>query len=230
MSYSQKCISYFNDQYSEEAPYWSEQANLLVPLVGSYIPPNSRVLVLGCGEGRDALFLARLGFDVVGTDLAVSGLKKAQKQAENLNVNLELLELDVHDSHSHLGEFDVILTMSLLQFLNPELIADRIDHFKSLVKPGGFFSVETFTVDDPLYLRALESGRGEIAPLTIAHPEREYGIRFFEKGELRSYFEDWGFYFYHEGPIWDRPHGLQNEFHKHGVAQMIAQKSVLKKE
>jgi SAM-dependent methyltransferase len=230
MNFTNGCIAYFNAQYAEDTPYWSEHANLLVPLVGSYIPPGSRVLVIGCGEGRDAIFLARLGFNVVATEVAVEGLKKARKKADEIDVRLELLELDAHDSHEHLGEFDAILMMSVLQFLNPEHSPNRIEHFKSLVKPGGFFSVETFTVDDPLYIRAKESDKKEIAPFTIMHPERNYGVRFFEKGELRSYFSEWGLYFYHEGPMWDRPHGTQKEFHKHGIAQMIAQKSLLKKE
>jgi len=180
--------------------------------------------VIGCGEGRDALFLSRLGYKVVATDIAEVGLEKARKKAAANKLKCEFIMRDAHESHSDLGKFDCVLLITLLQFLKPETIPERVEHFKSLLLEGGLISIELFTVDDPQYIQAKSSGREETAPFTYRHPVRNYGIRFFEKGELRSYFKDWDMIYYHEGIIWDKPHGTQSEFHEHGMGQLIARK------
>ena len=222
--YSRLSREYFNSQYAEEEFYWGEQPNLLVPLISSHLEPGSRVLVIGCGEGRDALFLARLGFEVIATDIASTGLEKAGRLAKGNGCKLRLVNLDAHRSHDHLGIFDSVLFMNVMQLLKPDRIAERMVHFQSLVRPGGIISVQVFTVDDPNYKDCLKSGMQSRGSLTFEHPTRKYPVRFFDRGELASYFEGWEFIYYHEGLLWDKPHGIQTGFHQHGLAQIIARK------
>jgi len=226
-SHTVPCAEYFDSQYAKDESYWGEQPNLLVPLISSHLKPGSRVLVIGCGEGRDALFLARLGFDVVATDVADKGLEKAQRLAEGDGCKLQLINLDAHQPHGHLGIFDGMLLMNVMQLLQPDRIAERMAHFQSLTKPGGILSVEVFTIDDPHYQDCLKSGIQPKGPLTFEHPTRKYPVRFFDKGELASYFEGWKLIYYHEGLLWDEPHGIQTGFHQHGLAQIIARKKTI---
>lgn len=226
LSHTVSSAEYFNSQYARNESYWGEQPNLLVPLISSHLEPGSRVLVIGCGEGRDALFLARLRFDVVGTDLADKGLEKARRLAEGNGCKLQLIKLDAHLPHDHLGVFDGILFMNVMQFIQHDRIAERIAHFQSLVRPGGIFSIEVFTVDDPHYQDWLRSSVLPMARLTFEHPTRKYPVRFFDRGELASYFKGWEFIHYHEGLLWDKPHGIQTGFHQHGLAQIIARKKI----
>jgi len=51
---------------------------------------RARVVDLGCGEGRDSVFLAEQGHEVVGVDLSLEGLKKAQHLAERRGVECEV--------------------------------------------------------------------------------------------------------------------------------------------
>ena len=226
LSHTVSCAEYFDSQYARNESYWGEQPNLLVPLISSHLKPGSRVLIIGCGEGRDALFLARLGFDVVGTDLADKGLEKARRLAEGNGCKLQLLKLDAHLPHDHLGFFDGILLMNIMQFMQPNSITIQLAHFQSLVRPGGIFSVEVFTIDDPHYRDWLKSGMQLKGSLIFKHPTRKYPVRFFDRGELASYFEGWEFIYYHEGLLWDKPHGIQTRFHQHGLAQIIARKKI----
>ena len=223
---TEKCRRYYNAQYSKSDSYWGDQPNLLVPLISSYLHPGSRILIIGCGEGRDAVFFARLSFEVMATEISANGLKRAKEILSKESRRLELLILDAHKAHDHLGKFDAVLMMNVIQHLNPDSIPDRIEHFKSLVKPGGIFSAQLFTIEDPHYLDMINSGDEFNGRLTIEHPERKYRIRFFEKGEFASYFINWEKIYYHEGLIWDKPHGIHIDFHQHGIAQMIARKKV----
>jgi len=219
---AENCRRYFDGKYAEPESYWGDQPNLIVPLISSYLPPRSRILVVGCGEGRDAVFLARLGFEVVATEISPNGVKRAKEVASQNRVEIEFHLLDAQKPHDHLGRFNAVLMMNIIQFLNPDTVADRIEHFKSLILPGGIFATQLFTVEDPMYLES-ESDDYK-SGLTVKHPERDYRLRFFEKGELASYFEGWEMIHYHEGLIWDKPHGIQSDFHQHGMAQMIARK------
>jgi SAM-dependent methyltransferase len=219
---AEKCRRYFDERYSEPETYWGDQPNLIVPLISSYLHPGSRILVVGCGEGRDAVFLARLGFEVVATEISRNGLNRTKETATQKELRLELHLKDAQQPHDDLGKFNAVLMMNVIQFLNPETISERLDHFKSLVLPDGIFAAQLFTVEDPQYLE-WKNAEGKQKPgLTIEHPERNYSVRFFEKSELASYFKGWEMIHYHEGLIWDKPHGTQSDFHQHGMAQMIA--------
>lgn len=224
MSYSDRSRDYFEREYSKADRYWGDQPNLIVPMASSHLKPYSRVLVIGCGEGRDALFLARFGFDVVATDIAVSGLNKIAEISSGNDLKLELLNLDAHEQHDYLGQFDAVFMMNVLQFIDPSRLEERIGHFQSLVFQNGILTAQVFTTEDPLYQRLLADGTISSGDLIAEHPTRNYAIRFFEKRELASYFTDWELIYYHEGLMWDKPHGAQTDFHQHGLAQIVARK------
>ncbi len=116
--------------------------------------------------------------------------------------------------------------MNVLQFLQPDRLADRIAHFQTLARRGGFMAVQVFTIEDPEYQSFLKNKGGSPEELVVPHGERGYMVRYFQKGELSSYFRGWELIYYHEGLMWDKPHGPQTDFHQHGMAQMIARRKL----
>lgn len=96
-----------------------------------------RVLDIGCGQGRDALFIARLGHSVLGVDLAPSGIRDmvGAAKAEGLDVTGIVQDItEFRPSH----EFDVILIDRTLHMLpeTPRLscLQKLLDH----AAPGGW--------------------------------------------------------------------------------------------
>lgn len=65
------------------------------------LPPIKpyRVLDLGCGEGKDAVFLAKCGYAVTASDLSEQGIEKAKKLAEHNKVEVRLFKADIFDYH-----------------------------------------------------------------------------------------------------------------------------------
>jgi SAM-dependent methyltransferase len=59
----------------------------LVELVESGQVPPGRALDIGCGTGTNGVFLARRGFDVVGTDVAWIAIRRAQRKARDAGVS-----------------------------------------------------------------------------------------------------------------------------------------------
>ena len=85
------------------------------PLIGR----DLRVLDIGCGQGRDALPLARMGFSVFGVDWAPSGIRDMINAAEIEGLDVTGTVADVR-SFLPTGHFDVLLIDRTLHMLLPD--------------------------------------------------------------------------------------------------------------
>jgi SAM-dependent methyltransferase len=104
-----------------------------------YTRPGDRVLDLGGGPGRYALFLAAYGCDVTLADLSSNNVEFAARKAEEQGLSLRTLQADARTLTALQGEkFDHILLMGPLYHLTEE--ADRtlvVENCLELLKPGG---------------------------------------------------------------------------------------------
>ncbi len=78
-----------------------------------------RVLDVGCGQGRDALFIARQGHKVVGVDLSPNGIQDLIAAAITENLAVEGVVADI-TAYQPEGTFDVILIDRTLHMLTKE--------------------------------------------------------------------------------------------------------------
>ncbi|MFK7844930.1 MAG: class I SAM-dependent methyltransferase [Rhodothermales bacterium] len=109
------------------------------------------VLDLGCGQGRDALFIGRLGHTVTGVDLSESGIAQLLEDADTEGLNVGGV---VSDLVRYLPDsmFDIVLIDRTLHMLRPEdrlLVLRRVIPF---VKKGGYVLIS----DEPSNLPAME--------------------------------------------------------------------------
>jgi len=81
----------------------------------SNIKSKGKLLDLGCGQGRDAIALAKLGFAVTGIDNSEVGIEQLNKIAEKENLPLKGLVEDIY-SYSNFDAFDFILLDSMFHF------------------------------------------------------------------------------------------------------------------
>lgn len=82
----------------------------------TFANPAARVLDVGCGQGRDALFIARLGHSVVGVDLSAHGIRDllAASKAERLDITGDVADIT---TYTPAGKFDVVLIDRTLHML-----------------------------------------------------------------------------------------------------------------
>lgn len=125
--------------YGPLAPNESE-LGLLGPLGGA------RVLVLGCGDGANAVALARQGAVVTAGDISPAQLALARQRARRAGVSVDWLRLDAAD----LGQlpaagFDLILAVYVFPYVRE--IGDCLGHCQRLLRPGGRL---LFSQDHPL--------------------------------------------------------------------------------
>lgn len=76
------------------------------------IPIHGRILDIGCGNGQHSLWLADIGYSVVGIDFSENAISLAKANAACQNLDLSFIVADVFD-HSSLEGFDAALDYSV---------------------------------------------------------------------------------------------------------------------
>ncbi len=87
-----------------------------VAFFADYKQEMARVLDLGCGQGRDALMIARKGHQVVGVDLSPTGIAQMVGDGEAEGLNIEGFAADIV-TYVPEGLFDVIVMDRVLHML-----------------------------------------------------------------------------------------------------------------
>lgn len=84
---------------------------------------RGRVLDLGCGQGRDALAIARLGYSVEGVDSSKVGIHQMQKQAKAEGLPIIGIEKDIY-SFDDFSDFDIVLLDSMFHFTKKDRVKE----------------------------------------------------------------------------------------------------------
>lgn len=102
---------------------------------------NCRVLDLGCGQGRDALFIARKGHSVFGVDLSETGISQMLEDARKEGLNVDGMVADIVEFEPD-GAYDVILLDRVLHMLKDSderlAVLEKVSHH---TKRGGFILI-----------------------------------------------------------------------------------------
>lgn len=123
----------WNRRYGHAELVWSAEPNVFVADQTGHLAPG-RALDLACGEGRNAVWLARRGWDVVGADFSPAALATARRVADEAGVAVTWVEADV-TTWTAPGEFDLVV-LCYLQ-LPRDRMAAALDRVVPALAPGG---------------------------------------------------------------------------------------------
>mmetsp|Transcript_17595 Transcript_17595/g.36964 ORF Transcript_17595/g.36964 Transcript_17595/m.36964 type:complete len:250 (+) Transcript_17595:85-834(+) len=136
-------MAMWDGKYSSDEYVFGTKPNDFLESVSSKLAPNSSVLSLGEGEGRNAVFLAKLGHDVLGVDASAVGLEKAQKLAREHGTEIDTKVADLESFDMEVSKWDGVV--SIFCHMPSEL---RKEVYKKIVgglKPGGILILEAYT-------------------------------------------------------------------------------------
>jgi SAM-dependent methyltransferase len=100
---------------------------------------HPRVLDLGCGAGRNALFLAREGFETWGVDLSAAAIAETRRRAaaEGLEVRAEVASIEAIAFPD--AFFDAVVSYGVLCYAPLDDVARAIERVAEVLVPGGRF-------------------------------------------------------------------------------------------
>ena len=112
----------------------------------SKYPMNGKILDLGCGQGRDSIPLARLGFEVTGIDYSKVGIEQMNQisKAENLKLNGTTADIFEFDSFD---EYNFILLDSMFHFTKNDKKRET-EFIKKIISKIGKGCLVIFCIQD----------------------------------------------------------------------------------
>lgn len=208
-------------RYRENKMVWGTDPGPTAPVAEVFFSQHRlrKLLVIGCGYGRECIYFARKGFEVTGVDTSLEGLKLAREwmtRERVMNIKFELG--DALNLHYDEANFDGVFTHKVLHQFNREDRQAMMNEIHRVLRPGGLFFLSDLSVSDP------EFGSGEeIESRTFERPHRPYRpIHFLSMDHLE---EMEGFRLVHVEEVghWEIHPGESTE-HQHFFLQIIGQK------
>jgi SAM-dependent methyltransferase len=146
----------WDEKYSADDYIYGTEPNRFLEERTADLPPGE-VLSLAEGEGRNAVYLAGLGYRVTAVDHSQVGLAKAQRLAAEKGVEIETICADL--AHFELGEDRWDAIVSIFGHLMPEVRRQVYARIPAALKPGGILLLEAYTPD--------QMGRGTGGPRSV---------------------------------------------------------------
>ena len=161
------------DARYRESPGPAEPAELLTSL-GQLLPSRGRALDIACGSGRNSIWLAQRGLEVVAVDISAEALRLGRELAESHGCSVTWFQADAESFQFGSSVYNVIVCFN---YRNPTLYPK----IHSALRPGGWAVFETYTLDQ------LQFASGPRNPEHLLCP-----------GELLSAFADLRIAYYRE--------------------------------
>lgn len=196
----------YDQNYTGHEFYWGKKPSAMCDRILKIIQPTSqfypKLLDLGSGEGRNAVYFAKHGFDVTALDVSLPGLDKTKRYAEELGVEVKTIQADII-TYNLEDTYDVIFSTGTLQYLLPEIRKIRFENYKQFTPPKGINALSVF-VRKPFIPRPADAE-------STSYPWRS--------GELMSYYWNWEIIYCTEEIFNCMSSGVP---HRHAVNRLIA--------
>lgn len=163
----------WKQRFAKEGYLFGETPNHFLATHAAVLPPG-RALCVADGEGRNGVWLAEQGWQVVSLDFSDVAQRKAADLAARRGVTLDLVQADVHAWEYPSSAFDLVVDI-FSQFSTPP---DRVRKWAGMaaaLRPGGHLILQGYTPDQ------LRHGTG--GPKDPAH--------LYTEDLLRSAFSGW---------------------------------------
>lgn len=143
--------AFWDSRYSQSEYAYGIEPNQYLKTVLPQFSPQT-ILFPAEGEGRNAVYAAKLGWKVFACDQSVEGQKKAHQLADQNNVQVDYTVCDIHDAPYFVHQFDA---MSLIYVhFSPEQKSLYHKKLASFVKPNGIVILEAFSKNNLSYVEA----------------------------------------------------------------------------
>jgi SAM-dependent methyltransferase len=181
----------WDKRYSSESYVYGKRPNDFL-LENAATLKVGRTLCLGEGEGRNAVFLAKIGHQVTAVDNSRIGLEKAIKLADESDVGIKIIHSDLAEYRIKAGYWDNIV--SIFCHL-PESLRKQV-HKQAVkgLRQGGKVILEAYTPEQLQYgtggpkakemMMNLTSLKSELSGLDFLHAEEI--IRDVNEGSLHN--------------------------------------------
>lgn len=140
---------FWNSRYAEPGFAYGTEPNAFLAAQKEFLQPGMRALAVADGEGRNGVWLAQQGLDVLSVDASGVGLRKARELAAARGVRLRTEQVELTTWAWPEAAYDVVVSI-FVHF--PPAVRSRMHRamFQAL-RPGGVLIMEAFTPEQLHY-------------------------------------------------------------------------------
>ncbi len=140
----------WDDRYAAAEYVFGTAPNAFLAAQAHRLEIGWTALAVADGEGRNGVWLAEQGLEVLSMDLSAPAQAKALKLAEERGVVLMLEQTDIATWEAPASAFDVVAAI-FIQFAPPQLRTQIFREMKRAVKPGGLILLEGYRPEQLAY-------------------------------------------------------------------------------
>lgn len=178
---------FWEDFYSDrekEIPFFVNNPDEnLVEYFEKKLFKQGKVLELGCGPGRNAIYFAEKGCLVDAIDLSQKSIQWATERANEKNVNVNFICDNIFNLQIEEGIYDYVYDTGCFHHIAPHRRMNYIDLVNKALKPGGYFSINCF-------VHGGELGGADITDWDVYRLQSLKGGLGFTDEKLRAIFKD----------------------------------------
>jgi 2-polyprenyl-3-methyl-5-hydroxy-6-metoxy-1,4-benzoquinol methylase len=135
---------FWNQRYSAPEYIFGTGPNRFLASQQHLFKPGDHVLDVACGEGRNSVWLASFGCNVLGMDVSPLALNKAKQLAADRGVTVTWQEADVRSWQWQPDAFDAVVCI-FIQFAEPSQRVRLFSGLQTTLKPGGKLVLQGYT-------------------------------------------------------------------------------------
>ena len=172
--------------------------------IARLLKKGAKILDVGCGDGRHALYFAGLGFQVDAFDISPNAISKIDylKKKHNLNVNTYVCDVFGFEFKC---KYDLVIMHGVLQFVERDKQPEMINLLKKHTEKNGYHIVALFTDAEP-----------------VPEDLKDVMVGVFKEGEIKDYYSDWNIKMFESKKFSDEhENGVK---HCHAMNKIIAMK------
>lgn len=161
----EKWQSFYVDRTKPRPFFVDHPDENLVQWIAEGLIPHGRALDLGCGHGRNAVYLAAQGFTVEAVDYSESAIRWARERVAASGAAVEIVHRSVFDLQLPPGGCDLVYDSGCFHHLPPHRRHQYVRMVADALRPGGVFGLVCFTPeggsdcsDDDVYERGSLGG------------------------------------------------------------------------
>ena len=168
----------FDNWYINHPNYYSQPSDGLIDCIQKFVISPCKTLDVGCGQGRNSVWLASKGFEVIAIDTSESAIELLREIAKQRHLKIDARQGDICKVKWGNEQFNLIVIQTTLNHIEPNCIPALCAKISELLAPKGFLYCVSFTTEDPGF-----KGNSEIAS------ECSFAIQhYFSPGEMKNLF------------------------------------------
>jgi cyclopropane fatty-acyl-phospholipid synthase-like methyltransferase len=137
-------MSIWDERYAGDEYHFGTEPNAFLVSQENRLKPGMSCLAVADGEGRNGVWLAERGLEVLSVDASPVAQAKAKKLAQQRGVKISFEQVDLLQWDWGTNRFDVVVAI-FIQFVTSPLREQMFASIKRCLKPGGLLLLQGYT-------------------------------------------------------------------------------------